>query len=396
MRFNLKRIVIAVLCLVTVAGTLCVYNTAPVDVEAATVSEYQQYIKDLEAEQKEIQKEIDRLKGDKSDQKSVQTALQKKIDNLQSQISACNQQITDLDDQITNLEAENEKKTQELEEKKYIFRQRLRAIYMSGGSASSSLAVIFDTENLEELLTKSKLTQNISSYDKSLMQKIVDDMKTIEKNKADIATLITEQNATKTLLNEKKGELMTEIKKVNSTLAGIEGNIDKLEDKAAALEKAQKEYEEAIKNAQNVGSDQRYEGGAFSWPVPGYYGISSPYGYRSDPFTGKKKFHKGIDIAGGGIKGKPIVAAADGIVSLAKYNKGGYGYYVMVNHGTDAKGDTYVTLYAHMTKYIVSVGQKVKKGQTIGYVGTTGASTGYHLHYEVRVNGNTTNPLSYY
>ena len=130
--------------------------------------------------------------------------------------------------------------------------------------------------------------------------------------------------------------------------------------------------------------------------MPGYHLVTSPYGYRIHPITGKRKFHKGTDISGGNIKGKPIVAMADGVVSIASYNQGGYGNYVMINHGTSSDGNSYVTLYAHMTRYIVSVGQKVTKGQTIGYVGTTGASTGYHLHFEVRVNGNTTNPMSYF
>ncbi len=397
MRFNFKKTVASVLVLLSVVGTAVIsgdFGTTP-EVEAATVSEYQQYIKDLEAEQKEIQKEINKLKGDKSGQNAIKTALQKNIDNLQSQITACNQQIADLDLKIADLEADNARKTQQLEESKYVFRQRLRAIYMSGGSATSSLAVIFNAENLEELLTKSKLTQNISAYDKSLMQKIVNDMKAIENNKLEINELLDEQKATRATLATKKSELNAQIKEVNSTLSGIENDIDKLEDKAAALEKAQKEYEQAIKDAQNVGSDQKYDG-EFAWPVPGYYYISSPYGYRYHPISGSYKFHKGVDIAGSGIKGKPIVATADGVVSIATYNTGGYGYYVMVNHGTGNDGKKYVTLYAHMTKYIVSVGQKVKRGQTIGYVGTSGASTGYHLHYEIRVNGDTTNPMSYY
>ncbi len=392
-----KRLISAILCVITLFGTILALPRVEnyTAVKATSVSEYQQYIKDLEAEQKEIKKEINKLKGDKSDQNAIKTALQKNVDNLQSQITACNQQIAELDGKIADLEAENAKKSQELEESKYVFRQRLRAIYMSGGSATSNLAVIFNAENLEELLTKSKLTQNISAYDKSLMQKIVSDMKAIENNKKYISDFLVQQGDVKKILNSKKSELMVQLKEVDVTLNELEGDIDKLQDKIAALEKAQKEYEQAIKDAQNVGSDQKYSGD-FAWPVPGYHYISSPYGYRNDPWSGAKKFHKGVDIAGSGIKGKPIVAAADGIVSLAKYNSGGYGYYVMVNHGTGSDGKTYVTLYAHMTKYIVSVGQKVKKGQTIGYVGTSGASTGYHLHYEIRVNGDTTNPMSYY
>ena len=396
-RFNLKRAVISVLCLTTVISSAFIVGSVDSNkpVEAASVSEYQQYIKDLEAEQKEIQAELNKLKGDKSNKKALQTALQKNIDNLQSQINACNRQISDMDAAIVELENDIAKKTQELEETKYTFRQRLRAIYMSGGAQSSAISVLMSAENLEDLLTKSELTKSISAYDSALMKRIVDDMKTIEDNKAQINQLKIDQEATKAVLKTKKDELNKQMREVKDIIADLDDEMDDLKDQADKIEDAISEYEEAIKNAQNVGSDQKYDGD-FAWPCPGYYYISSPYGYRNHPISGKYKFHKGIDIAGSGIKGKPIVAAADGIVSIATYNTGGYGYYVMVNHGTGDDGKTYVTLYAHMTKYIVKVGQYVKKGQTIGYVGTSGASTGYHLHFEIRANGNTTNPMSYY
>ncbi len=396
-RFNFKRAVISVLCLATVLSSAFIVGGVDSEkvVEAASVSEYQQYIKDLEAEQKEIQAELNKLKGDKSNKKALQTALQKNIDNLQSQINACNKQISDMDAAIVELENDIEKKTQELEETKYTFRQRLRAIYMSGGAQSSAISVLMSAENLEDLLTKTELTKSISAYDSALMKKIVDDMKTIEDNKAQINQLKADQEATKATLKDKKSELDVQMKEIKSIISDLDEEMDDLKDQADKIDDAIAEYEEAIKNAQNVGSDQKYDGD-FAWPCPGYYYVSSPYGYRNHPISGQYKFHKGIDIAGSGIKGKPIVAAADGIVSIATYNTGGYGYYVMVNHGTGDDGKSYVTLYAHMTKYIVSVGQYVRKGQTIGYVGTSGASTGYHLHFEIRANGNTTNPMSYY
>lgn len=394
-RFSLKRTIISVLCLATVFGSVyCANAFKPSEAKATTIGEYEQFIKDLEAEQKELENEIKRLKGDKADQKALRTALRKKIDNTQSQINACNKQISDLDNQIVQLESDIVTKTQELEDSKYAFRQRLRAVYMSGGEASSSLSVLLSADGLEDLLTKSELTKSISAYDGLLMQKIVNDMKAIEEKKAQINVLIEEQKATKATLAKKKAELDSQIAEVNSIIAGIDNDIGDINDKVDALEKAQREYEQAIKDAQHIGSDQTYSGD-FAWPCPGYYTITSPYGYRNHPISGKWKFHKGVDISGGGIKGKPIIAAADGIVSVASYNSGGYGYYVMVNHGSK-NGDSYITLYAHMTRYVVSPGQSVKKGQTIGYVGTSGSSTGYHLHFEVRVNGNTTNPMSYF
>ncbi len=395
--FNFKRCISSLLVIVTISA--CAFITAPykTSVKAATptVDDYKSYIAQLEQEQSEIQAEINSLKSDKNATQKVKNAIQRKIDNLQSQINACNRQINDCDTKIDQLENAIINKNNELEETKYVFRQRLRAIYMSGGSSISSIALILSAENLDELLSKSELAKSVSAFDSALMDKIIEDVKIIEESKVQIAKLSDEQEAVKKTLDSKKGELMTEMKAVNADLSQIGGNISNLQSQANAIDKAIQEYEQSIRDALDVGSDQTHDG-QFMWPVPGYRSISSPYGWRKDPFTGKSKFHKGIDIAGSGIKGKPIVAAADGTVSLADYNKGGYGYYVMVNHGEDSKGDKYVTLYAHMTKYIVSVGQTVKKGQTIGYVGTTGASTGYHLHFEIRINGETTNPTNYF
>lgn len=371
-------------------------NQAAAKTTQEYIDEYKELINQLEKEQQDIQAEINELKKDKNAQTATKNAIQKKIDNLQNQINTCQNQLDSYASQIKQCEDDIVKKEAEFENTKYLFRQRLRAIYMNGGMTASSLAALLSAEDLSELLTKAELTKSISAYDNALMEKIVKDVESIEENKAQIKELAKSQEAVKATLDAKKGELMTEMKAVNGTISGLNGEIGSLQANANKIDKAVAEYEQAIKDAQSVGAGNKYDGGDFAWPVPGYYGISSPYGYRSDPFTGKRKFHKGIDIAGGGIKGKPIVAAADGTVSLASYNAGGYGNYVMINHGKDNKGDNYVSLYAHMTKYIVKVGQNVKKGQTIGYVGTTGASTGYHLHFEIRVNNNTTNPMSYY
>ncbi len=141
------------------------------------------------------------------------------------------------------------------------------------------------------------------------------------------------------------------------------------------------------------GSESAYN---FMWPSPNYHYITSPFGYRIHPITGVRKLHAGCDIGGSGINGTPIYAADSGTVSLATYNAGGYGNYVMLYHGTKSDGKQYATLYAHMTRYVVSAGQKVQKGDVIGYVGSTGASTAPHLHFEIRVNGTPVNPLLYF
>ena len=126
------------------------------------------------------------------------------------------------------------------------------------------------------------------------------------------------------------------------------------------------------------------------WPVPGYYNVTSYYGQRWG------RLHGGIDIASAGIEGKPIVAVADGVVLSAGYNTGGFGNWVMINHGT-YNGKQYSTICAHMKwTPAVKTGQSVKAGQVIGYVGNTGRSYGNHCHFEVRVNGSRTNPMNYF
>ena len=132
----------------------------------------------------------------------------------------------------------------------------------------------------------------------------------------------------------------------------------------------------------------KYSGGAFQWPSPGYYTVTSPYGYRIHPIFKTQKLHRGIDIAVP--SGSAIVAAADGVVIKSTYNSS-YGYYVSINHGGGL-----VTLYAHNSSLAVSVGQSVKRGQRIATSGNTGNSTGPHLHYEVMLNGQTTNPMNYH
>lgn len=395
MRF--KKTVIAILCLciclASFVGTVDV--TKPAEVKAASIKDYEEKIDELEKQQKEIEQDIKELKEEKRDKEQEKQLLSNRISVIQEQIRVCNEQIEKLDADIAAHEKKIAEKQVEMENTKYLFQQRLRAIYMSGGMTASTLSMILSAENLSDLLTKTEFTKSVSAYDNALIAKLVSDMQTIENSKNEIISLQDEQKGVKATLEEKQAELKKDVSEINTLLSDIKHDVSSLENQIDKLDKAIAEYEKAIKEAQEKYKDQ-YHDGVFSWPVPGHYNVTSPYGYRNHPISGKYKFHKGIDIAGGNIKGKPIVAAANGTVSLASYNKGGYGYYVMINHGTGDDGKSYVTLYAHMTKYIVKVGQKVKKGETIGYVGTTGASKGYHLHFEVRVNGNTTDPQQYF
>ena len=172
--------------------------------------------------------------------------------------------------------------------------------------------------------------------------------------------------------------------------------MNQLSDNEKELQKKIEEYkaeEQRVENLIQLAAGQGYEGeytgGVMAWPIAksGTY-ITSPFGYREHPIQGVIKLHSGIDIGNAGF-GAPVIAAADGIVTLASYN-GGYGNCVMINHGNGIS-----TLYGHGQKILTTVGTQVKKGDLILEVGSTGNSTGPHLHFEVRVNGKAVNPIPY-
>ena len=171
------------------------------------------------------------------------------------------------------------------------------------------------------------------------------------------------------------------------------------EDEQKLYESMKKQYEAelAAAEAEGLTADEAVKktlesiglSGGFTWPLPGYTYINSQYGMRVHPITGENKLHNGTDISGSDVNGKPIVAAYDGTVILAEYYYG-YGNCVQISHGTGV-----VTYYAHMSAFAVKVGDVVKAGQTVGYVGSTGNSTGPHLHFTLYVGGTTVNPLDY-
>jgi uroporphyrinogen decarboxylase len=156
----------------------------------------------------------------------------------------------------------------------------------------------------------------------------------------------------------------------------------------------EKKIQELIRQQEAKNKSSQYTGGQFAWPAPGYdknYNITSPFGWRMHPILKVRKFHSGIDISGYRIgDNKPAVAAADGVVIFAQ-SYGGYGNTVIIDHGSNI-----TTLYAHNAKLLVSEGDTVKKGQKISIIGTTGLSTGHHLHFEVRVNGEPVDPMPYF
>ncbi len=398
MQKQLKKVLAILLTLALVFTAFSVAN-----VSALSKSELQNSISRLESESKKLESEIKGLQGKINAQQKLKSAIEQKIAVVQRQIDLCNNEISKINSSIAKNKKQIAEKNKQIEADKLAFKKRLRAIYMSG--SDSDVQILLGAEDFSDFLQLSQLTASVSARDKLLIENLVTAIKELDKKQAENKKLLDEQVEIKAVIAEKQRELQAENNQIQSVINSIDSDQTSLENKNARIEKQIKDYERTLASMSSAGGTSFvYDGGDFLWPVPGHFGISA--GYQSNDAVHKGR-HNGIDIAGGGISGKPIIAISDGVVVRSNnscshnYGKngscgcgGGYGNYVTINHGTK-DGKTYVVTYGHMSRAIAT-GGTVKKGQTIGYVGSTGWSTGYHLHFGIAVNGAWVNPMNYY
>ncbi len=398
MRKNSLRILSVVLALTVLFTTIIIQSSA------LSASQIRNNISDLEARSKELEKDIKKLQGEINAQQELKRAIEKKIAVVQEQINICNNEIYKINSTIAANNAEIKKMNGEIEADKMAFKKRLRAIYMS--NTGSKVQILLGADDFSEFLQLSQLTASVSARDKLLIEKLVENIKVLQAKQKENEKLLQEQVEIKNIVSQKQRELQSENNAIQSVINDIDSDQSKLESANKDIEKQIKDYQRTLNSMTTTnGTSFVYDGGDFLWPVPGHYNISA--GFQSNDSV-HRGHHNGIDIAGGGISGKPIIAISDGIVTKSNnscshnYKKngscgcgGGYGNYVTINHGTK-DGKTYVVTYGHMSSTAVSKGATVKKGQVIGYVGTTGWSTGYHLHFGISVNGVWRNPMNYY
>ncbi len=375
------------------------------DISADTKSEIQNEISRLEQESARLEKEIKQYQGKINQQEKLKDAIERKMANVQSQINACNKQINAINSKINANKAQIEENNKQIEADKLAFKKRLRAIYMS--NTGSNVQILLGADDFSDFLQLSQLTASVSARDKKMIEDLVEEIKVLQEKQVENEKLLQEQVAVKATIDEKKVELAKEESQIQSVINSIKKDQDVVEDENALVEKELKDMQNALNAILNASGNANgsfvYDGGDFLWPTPTVSRISSYYGTR----WGKN--HNGIEIANGNCWGDKIVAIADGVVSTywnnCTHNYGkkpartccgnGYGNYVTINHGTK-DGKTYVAYYAHMASIVVSLGQTVKKGDIIGYIGSTGRSTGAHLHFGIAVNGSWVNPMNFY
>lgn len=370
--------------------------TAP-DAEAVTQSEINKLkdqSKDLDQQKEDLQDKLDALAGDKADAMSKKSLLEQKINVIRSEIQNCDEQISAYADQISQKEAQITELKAKEEAQYELFCQRVRSMEETG--SVSYLAILFDASSFSDLLDRAMLVGEIMDYDndvidmlKATRAQVEQAQSELEADKASAEAVKADQVSKKSELDSQMSQVDSLLKQIQSDAAEVQESKEELEAEAAEMDAliAKKQKELAAQIAAN--KIQFDAGTGYYWPLPsGNTTITSVFAGRIHPITGKYSFHNGVDVRAAG--GTPIYAARGGVVLVSTYSSS-YGNYVSISHGNSDS-----TLYGHMTSRAVSEGQVVKQGQLIGYVGSTGRSTGYHLHFEVRIGGSRVDPLSCY
>ncbi len=390
-RKTFSLMMVVVMCFVFVGQQ----GSQSVSVEAKTLSQLQQERDALNAKIVESQKKQKEYANQIS---ATQNSIAKEKENkeaIANQIEVTESIITDLDEKISLLEAEISATEDLLVEQEASivqgvedFKQRLRAMYLSGND--SMAAILLGSTDFFDMLMKLELCKRVAKHDNDMIESLIDMKNQYEATKLTLETQKTEEEATRAEYQSNKEYLDGLYAKSQDMIDYLAAQEQQYKNMTAAAIKAEEdaeaEIEKVIKQMQDLQS--KYVGGTFLWPVPGFNYISSYYGMRWG------RLHKGIDIAGKGIYRANIVAANSGKVIYASnsYIPGySYGKYVIIDHG-----GTYSTLYGHCDQVLVSVGQTVNRGDVIAKVGTTGNSTGYHLHFEIRVNGVANDPMKWF
>lgn len=359
---------------------------------AVTQAEINQMKEDaaaLKKQRAELQKQLKAIQADKSKALDQKALLEQQINATQAEINNIAAQITQYDQLIAQKETELAA-TEEKERAQYeLFCKRVREMEEQG--EVSYWSILFSSDDFSDLLDNAMMVEEIMDYDNQVMNELIAIREQIEADKTALETARQEQKDAKAEQEAAKAELKSQQAQVDALIAEISGQESQVKAAEAKLQAAANAADAEIRAAEkelasqiaNVPSES-----GFLWPLPDRYNLSSLYGSRKHPVTGKANNHTGIDVPAP--SGTPIQACKSGVVTTSTYNNS-YGNYVVVSHS-----DGTSTLYAHMSRRNASKGQTVSQGQVIGYVGTTGSSTGNHLHLEIRVNGSRRDPINYF
>ena len=399
-----KRVLCVILCFLIVLGIAGRYETTAHASELTneSIRQKEQEINRAREEKKALQNGLTDVKELKKELEASKENLTNYVTQLDAQLVEIQAKINSLKEMILTKEEEISAKAVELEEALGVqqaqyeaMKSRIKFMYEKGDMLY--LELVFAAESFGDMLNKAEYIEMLSAYDRKMLDEYV--------AYAEYVALCKEGlEEEKAVLDEAKAAVEEEERSLNELIAAKEQEVYKVSADIKSKESAIQEYQAEIasqnetiaaleaavaEERKRLAAEQgrKYDGGVFTWPAPSYTRLSDEYGNRMHPTLGIERFHKGIDMAAPG--GSAILAAYDGTVVAAAYSSS-MGNYIMIDHG-----DNLYTIYMHASALYVSKGAEVSKGQTIAAVGSTGRSTGNHLHFSVRLNGNYVNPRNY-
>lgn len=366
-------------------------NTA----EAASKSQLQNRLAELKTARAEANAAVKALEGEAEKYSEKIAALDYQIQSTRAQLNTTQKIIDTLTEDIEEKQVELDETIKELDEKQELFETRIRVMYENGDT--TYLEVLLSSNDFSDMLTHMEIVGQIMDYDKRVVEEYRALKLSIEQQKASLESDRKEQQDYADDLKVAYEEIEAQKKEYKALKAKVDSDIELKKAEAERMLREQEQIndeiaelsrKEAAAASSSGGGGGKVYSGSMVWPCPSYNRISSPYGYRIHPISGTRKLHKGLDISAS--SGNPVLAAASGTV-VKSYFSSSYGNYVVISHGGGV-----MTAYAHMTRRLVSAGQSVAAGQQVGTVGSTGNSTGPHLHFEVYVGGSTVNPMNYF
>lgn len=408
LKFMKKRVLqkIAAMCLVFSMGILAVGSGRTVWATSVTSQKESQTdsvsgsLKEAQDAKEALEDELEKTQQTIKDLKASKGNIEQKVAQLNQQLISISAKITDLENQLTAknddilLAQEQLAAAQEQEEKQYED-MKVRIRFMYENRQASYLEALFSSSSISEFLNAAEYISKIEEYDRNKLTEYQQTVESITQMEAALQQEYEELQSLKETVENEKASVAALMQQKETELAGLSEDIVDAQDEAEYYEaeiQAQEEIIAAIRRAEAEkkaagNANTVYGGGPFTWPCPSSSRVTCDYGPRVAPTTGASTDHKGIDI--GAAYGADIVAAADGKVITATYSSSA-GNYVMIDHG----GGLY-TVYMHASSLNVSAGEQVTAGQVIAKVGSTGISTGNHLHFGVSLNGSYVSPWGY-
>ncbi|MBR4283250.1 MAG: peptidoglycan DD-metalloendopeptidase family protein [Anaerotignum sp.] len=351
---------------------------------AASYAELQAKRKNLAASTSNAKKEIQKLKNKQGSLEDEMSVLDKGLQSMQDEYDAAKEDLDFLTARLNEAQAELDAATEKREAQFQLLGDRMKFLQQKG--SSGYLEILLEAESFSDLFLRMQYVNDIMGYDKEILDELQAIQDTIQERTDEIAENHAEQQAVVDIQKEKMDEMEAVVAQKKALMKSYESDLAKYE----RLVKANEANDAAILRQMNASSSpaRTYTGnGKFQWPVPASSRISSEYGYRTSPISGKREFHNGLDIPAP--YGSAIVATEAGTVTYSGWMNG-YGYTIIIDHGSGI-----TSLYGHNSSLVAKKGAKVSKGQTVAKCGSTGWSTGNHCHFTISKGGSAVNPHNY-